>query len=97
MATYAITFRIADEGDRDERYSSFLTYAESANDTEVPWIETTSFLLIKSSLTARSLGELLAESKVSKKLGDKFAVLGVNGEKPVHYGLEFPSIFSSYF
>ncbi len=97
MATYAITFRISDKGDHADRYQSFLSYVTTANKSETPWVETTSFLLITSGLSAKQLADYLINSKVNQYSGDKFAVIDVANKTAAHYGLEYPLVFNSFF
>lgn len=61
MAVFAITFRIHDDNDYDQRYSSVMDAIQyEANNRW--WDETTSFYLIESSKTSSNLAESI-ESK----------------------------------
>jgi len=75
MGTLAITFRFKDDGDREERYESFMKYFEGKK----TWEETTSFVLLDSELSASEVAAKLYLTKFSPSR-DKLLVIDVTGD-----------------
>ena len=97
MATYAISFRIADKGNDSERYKSFVDAVKSKNSHSSIWEETTSFILIKSDSMVNTLAFILAMSEIDDEQGDKFIVINTETNEAAHYGISYPNTFDSLF
>jgi len=99
MATFAISFRVADTPGRQDRYDSFIErIVREHDDDDSPWVETTSLILIDSPKTANKLkSDLVTHSEINSYSGDKFVVIDCNNFRAAHYGLENEELFESYF
>jgi hypothetical protein len=97
MASYAISFRIAEVGNADERRASVVKVVEALS-TCVTWDETTSFILIQTARTAAEISlEVYLRSGFNKDV-DKLLVIRVDGDEYATYGkIDFPATLAGFF
>ncbi|MFO1138334.1 MAG: hypothetical protein U1E41_04570 [Paracoccus sp. (in: a-proteobacteria)] len=97
MASYAISFRIAEQGNADERRASLVDKVNEIS-TVVTWDETTSFILIKSFLSAEQVAsKIYLESSMRQDI-DKLLVVRVDGDAYSHRGdIKHPARLGSFF
>jgi hypothetical protein len=81
MGTLAISFRFADDSTRDERYEDFMRYFQG----KTVWLETTSFILLKTDETYNIVANALFMTKFNSAT-DKLLVIDVTDDRAAAWG-----------
>lgn len=87
MASFAISFRIAKEGNNGERLTSLVKKIQEEAADGVCWKETTSFYLIKSNKTAAALARDLNSGSLIDRSLDTLLVINVTGRPFIESGV----------